>query len=190
MDHLTRGGTPFSMYTPNLVKISSSAPETCPQNNSKKHPLATKFYFRFQRWHHSSFVDLCMCHYTKFQWNRTIGGQVIAMLPFYPLGLILSQKVANNSQSWETHSQPVSTMWYAHHPWQVFYLNFWKSFPLRNDEAPKTTGVEMWVNIWDLLLTCKNRGGLGRFLCIFMEFSQGSQRRHKTTDIYPTNLNP
>jgi len=45
--HPARCGTPLSTYTPNLVKISSSAAEICPQNGIRT-PLAAEFYFQVQ----------------------------------------------------------------------------------------------------------------------------------------------
>jgi len=44
---------------------------------------------------------------------------------------------------------------------QQVFLDFRKSFLIRNDGAPKTSGVELWVEIWDFLPYVKMGEGGG-----------------------------
>jgi len=111
----------ISTYTPNLVKISRLALEICTKNKIRKNaPWRHNSIFGFQLLT-PSFGDLRVCRYAKFQPNRTVGGDVIAILPFYFLGPILGQKWQTVLRVMETHSHSVGTMRSAHHRFLTFF---------------------------------------------------------------------
>jgi len=60
-----------------------------PKRIQKKTPMAAEFYIRFQGLRPPSLGELRIGQHAKFQQNRTIGGRVMAILPFHSLGPIL-----------------------------------------------------------------------------------------------------
>jgi len=106
----------------------------------------------------------------KFQRNRTIRGRLMAILPFYSFGRILGPKSGKRFSELENLPHPVGTMRYGHHRCLSSFFTFpKKSSNSKNDGAPKTSGVEILVKIWDFLPPVKNNGGVKKFSIDFYE---------------------
>jgi len=123
LDHSEHCRTPFSTHTQNLVKIPWLALEIYPQNGIIKYAL----------WQQNSAPDSDtltpvvlrdhhMHHCAKFQPYRTIRGQVMAILPFCPLGPILGSPLC---QRFSELGRCTPT-WLV--PWGMPTIGPWKIF--------------------------------------------------------------
>ena len=55
-----------------------------------------------------------------------------------------------------------------------FVFVFRYSAPVQKYGGPKTTGVEIWAKIWDILPPCKKGGNMGRMFVDILGVGAGS----------------
>jgi len=96
--------------------------------------------------------------------------------------------MTNSSQSWETHPHLVGAMRYTHYQSLTSFLDSRKNPPVRNDGAVKTTGVEIWVKIWDFLLHVKMGRDRGNFYGFLWSSARATTNATKMTGVHLVDI--